>query len=55
MKVIYISTNASDKVGVNATVFTPLEEKNSPLVIFFLLLSKRNRQTIFSEDVVMSC
>lgn len=51
-KVIYISTNTSDKVGVNATVFTPLKEKNSCLLIFSFEKSKPTNK--FSEDVVKS-
>jgi len=42
-KVIYISTNTSDQMSVNATVFTPLREKPLILVTFFPL-SKRNQQ-----------
>lgn len=51
MKVIYISTNASDKVGVNATVFTPLDEKNSPLVNFFFAFE----QTKPTNDFFRRC
>jgi len=43
-KVIYISTNTSDQMSVNATVFTPLRGKTSHSRYFFFPLSKRNQQ-----------
>ncbi len=44
LKVIYISTNTSDKLGVNATVFTPLKEKNSYSLIFFFWVNETNKR-----------
>lgn len=53
LKVIYISTNTSDKLGVNATVFTPLKEKSFYSLIFFFWASETTNE--FSKDVVMFC
>ena len=47
-KVIYVSTNKSDKVGVNATVFTPLKEKISFLLIFFFWEVDTDKQVLWT-------